>query len=304
MLLMRNRSAVELIGKDRRRYIMIVAIASGKGGTGKTTVSVNLARMLGSDVRLLDCDVEEPNGHLFLKGSMIKEEIITIPIPQVDESLCDGCGECGSFCEFHAIVTFGTTPLVFPEMCHGCGGCMKVCPQKAISEINKRIGVVETMQAGNITLIQGRLDVGVAMAPPLIRAVKACLQYGGVLAILDAPPGTSCPVIATLRETDFVVLVTEPTPFGLHDLKLAVDMVRELGISFGVVINRVGIGDNRVHEYCNEQNIPVIVEIPDDRRIAEAYSRGELIVESLPEYRGLFLSLIEKTQKLINVVKA
>jgi MinD superfamily P-loop ATPase len=282
---------------------MIVAIASGKGGTGKTTVSVNLARMLESDVRLLDCDVEEPNGHLFLKGSTIKEEIITIPIPQVDESLCDGCGECGGFCEFHAIVTFGTTPLVFPEMCHGCGGCMKVCPHKAITEINKRIGVVETVQAGNITLIQGRLDVGVAMAPPLIRAVKARMQ-NDVPAILDAPPGTSCPVIATLRETDFVVLVTEPTPFGLHDLKLAVDMVRELGISFGVVINRVGIGDNRVHKYCNEQNIPVILEIPDDRRIAEAYSRGELIVESLPEYRGLFLNLIERTQKSINVVKA
>jgi MinD superfamily P-loop ATPase len=282
---------------------MIVAIASGKGGTGKTTVSVNLARMLGSDVRLLDCDVEEPNGHLFLNGSKIKEEIITIPIPQVDESLCDGCGECGSFCEFHAIVTFGTAPLVFPEMCHGCGGCMKVCPQKAIRGINKRIGVVETVQAGNITLIQGCLDVGVAMAPPLIRAVKAHLQ-NGVPAILDAPPGTSCPVIATLRETDFVLLVTEPTPFGLHDLKLAVDMVRELGISFGVVINRVGIGDNRVHKYCNKQNIPVILEIPDDRRIAEAYSRGELIVESLPEYRGLFLSLIEKTRKSINVVKA
>jgi MinD superfamily P-loop ATPase len=282
---------------------MIVAIASGKGGTGKTTVSVNLARMLGSDVRLLDCDVEEPNVHLFLKGSTTKEEIINIPIPQVDESLCDGCGECGIFCEFHAIVTFGTAPLVFPEMCHGCGGCMKVCPQKAIREINKRIGVVETVQAGNITLIQGRLDVGVAMAPPLIRAVKDRLQ-DDLPAILDAPPGTSCPVIATLRVTDFVVLVTEPTPFGLHDLKLAVDMVRELGISFGVVINRVGIGDNRVHNYCTEQNIPVILEIPDDRRIAEAYSRGELIVESLPEYRGLFLSLIEKTLKSINVEKA
>jgi MinD superfamily P-loop ATPase len=282
---------------------MIVAIASGKGGTGKTTVSVNLARMLGSDVRLLDCDVEEPNVHLFLKGSTTKEEIINIPIPQVDELLCDGCGECGSFCEFHAIVTFGTAPLVFPEMCHGCGGCMKVCPQKAIREINKRIGVVETVQAGNITLIQGRLDVGVAMAPPLIREVKARLQ-NRLPAILDAPPGTSCPVIATLRETDFVVLVTEPTPFGLHDLNLAVDMVRELGISFGVVINRVGIGDNRVHNYCNEQNIPVILEIPDDRRIAEAYSRGELIVEALPEYRGLFLSLIEKTLKSINVEKA
>ena len=281
---------------------MIVAVASGKGGTGKTTVSVNLARVLGSDVRLLDCDVEEPNVHLFLKGSMTKEEIVTIPIPEVNESLCDGCGDCGKFCEYHAIVTFGTAPLVFPEMCHGCGGCTMVCPQKAIREIDKRIGVVETLKAGNITLIQGRLDVGSAMAPPLIREVKANLQ-NGVHAILDAPPGTSCPVIATLRETDFVVLVTEPTPFGLHDLKLAVDMVRELGIPFGVVINRVGVGDERVHVYCNEENIPIILEIPDDRRIAEAYSRGELIVESLPEYRGLFLSLIEKTINSKNVEK-
>jgi len=279
---------------------MILAVASGKGGTGKTTVSVNLAWMLGSDVRLLDCDVEEPNAHLFLKGSMTKEEIVTIPVPQVDESLCDGCGECGKFCEYHAIVTFGTAPLVFPEMCHGCGGCAMVCPQKAIHEINKRIGVVETLQAGNITLIQGRLDVGSAMAPPLIREVKARLQKG-LPAILDAPPGTSCPVIATLRETDFVVLVTEPTPFGLHDLKLAADMVRELGIPFGVVVNRVGVGDERVHVYCKEQKIPLMLEIPDDRRIAEAYSRGELIVESLPEYRGLFLNLIEKTINSKNV---
>ena len=279
---------------------MIVAVASGKGGTGKTTVSVNLARVLGSDVRLLDCDVEEPNAHLFLNGSMIKEETITIPVPEVDESLCDGCAECGKFCQYHAIVTFGTAPLVFPEMCHGCGGCTMVCPQKAIREIDKRIGVVETLQAGNITLIQGRLDVGSAMAPPLIRAVKACLK-NGLPAILDAPPGTSCPVIATIHETDFVVLVTEPTPFGLHDLKIAADMVQELGIPFGVVVNRVGIGDDRVHVYCKEKNISVILEIPDDRRIAEAYSRGELIVESLPEYRGLFLRLIEKTINLYNV---
>lgn len=286
--------------QQRWRYVMIVAVASGKGGTGKTTVSVNLARVLGSEVRLLDCDVEEPNAHLFLKGSKIKEEIVTIPIPQVDESLCDGCGECGKFCEYHAIVTFGTAPLVFPEMCHGCGGCTMVCPPKAIREIDKRIGVVETLQAGNITLIQGLLDVGSAMAPPLIRAVKAHLQ-NGLPAILDAPPGTSCPVIATLRETDFVVLVTEPTPFGLHDLKLAVDMVRVLGIPFGIVVNRVGVGDDRVHVYCNEQNIPVILEIPDDRRIAEAYSRGELIVESLPEYRELFLNLIQKTIHLNSI---
>ncbi len=270
---------------------MILAIASGKGGTGKTTVAVNTARALGSEVLLLDCDVEEPNAHLFLPGRVSSADAVSIPVPQVDESLCDGCGECGSFCEYHAIVSFGTLPLVFPEMCHGCGGCTMVCPPKAIRETDRRIGVIETIQSGNITLIQGRLDVGVAMAPPLIRAVKARLEDGRP-AILDAPPGTSCPVIAAIRDVDHVVLVTEPTPFGLHDLKLAVETVRELGIPFGVVINRVGIGDERVHVYCKEENIPVLLEIPDDRRIAEAYSRGELIVDALPEYRELFLDLM------------
>ena len=273
---------------------MILAVASGKGGTGKTTVSVNLARALGSEVALLDCDVEEPNAHLFLAGDLRGEENVTIPNPQVDEALCDGCGECSRFCEYHAIVSFGTTPLLFSEMCHGCGGCAKVCPRKAIREAEKRIGVVETMHAGNITLIQGRLDIGLAMAPPLIRAVKARLR-NGMPAILDAPPGTSCPVIATLRGADLVLLVTEPTPFGLHDLKLAVGLVRAIGIPFGVVVNRVGIGDERVHAFCSKENIPVLLEIPDDRRIAEVYSEGRLIVEALPEYRGLFERLLEKT---------
>jgi MinD superfamily P-loop ATPase len=271
---------------------MIIAIASGKGGTGKTTVSMNLARVLGAPVQLLDCDVEEPNAHLFLKSTRIREEVVSIPVPQVDELLCDGCGECGRFCEYHAIVSFGTKPLVFAEMCHGCGGCAKVCPKKAIRETDHRIGVIKTDQSESITLIQGCLDVGVAMAPPLIREVKARLQ-NGTHAILDAPPGTSCPVIVTIRGADFVMLVTEPTPFGLHDLTLAVDMVRELGIPFGVIVNRMGIGDDRVHAFCGEQNIPVLLEIPDDRRIAEAYSRGEVIVDALPEYRGLFESLLE-----------
>jgi MinD superfamily P-loop ATPase len=271
---------------------MTVAIASGKGGTGKTTVAVNLARVLGTPVQLFDCDVEEPNVHLFLKGTARGEDVVTIPVPVVDESLCDACGECSRFCQYHALVSFNTKPLFFPGMCHGCGGCTKVCPRKAISEQGHRIGLVETMQAGNVTLFTGRLDVGVAMAPPLIRAVKA-RRHGGLTAILDASPGTSCPVIATLRDADAVVLVTEPTPFGLNDLKLAVDMVRELRIPFGVVVNRVGVGDERVHAFCREQDIPVLLEIPDDRRIAEAYSRGEIVVDALPEYRGHFTRLWE-----------
>lgn len=278
---------------------MILAVASGKGGTGKTTVSANLTRVLGFDMWLLDCDVEEPNCHLFLKGKVCEVETVSIPVPHADESLCNGCGECSRFCAYHAIALLGTSLLVFPEMCHGCGGCAKVCPRNALQEVNNRIGIVEIIQSNHITLIQGRLDVGKAMAPPLIRAVKAHLQKD-IISILDAPPGTSCPAITTLRNTDFVLLVTEPTPFGLHDLKLAVDTVRQIGLPFGVVVNRVGIGDDRVHAYCNEENIPILLEIPDDRRIAEIYSKGNLVVETLPEYRKLFQNLSKKMMNLKN----
>ncbi len=276
---------------------MKIAIASGKGGTGKTTVAVNLAQVYGSPVQLLDCDVEEPNAHLFLKGTVRTREIVTIPIPEVDQSLCDACGECSRFCQYHAIVSLKTAPLVFPELCHGCGGCALVCPRRAIRQTDRRIGTIEVLEADKVSLIQGRLDVGVATTPPLIRAVKTRVQLG-TPAILDAPPGTSCPVVTALRGTDFVVLVTEPTPFGLHDLQLAVEMVRQLGIPFGVVVNRMGIGDDRVQMFCAQEDVPILVEIPDDRRIAEAYSRGSLIVEALPEYQSLFEGLWEKTMGL------
>jgi len=272
---------------------VIIAIASGKGGTGKTTLSVNLALAAQTPIQLLDCDVEAPNAHLFLNPSGIESTVVHVPIPVVDESACDGCGECGRMCEYHAIVSFGSVPLVFPEMCHGCGGCMRVCPRHAISEKGHRIGEVHISTVGHITLIEGKIDVGIAMAPPLIRAVKSRLS-ASVPVLLDAPPGTSCPVIASIRDADFVILVTEPTAFGLHDLSLAVDMTRALNRPFAVVVNRMGIGDDRVHQFCREEGIRILAEIPDDRRIAEAYSEGRTIVDAIPAYRGLFHSILNQ----------
>ena len=252
---------------------MTVAIASGKGGTGKTTVALNLALAIDGPVRLLDCDVEEPNCHIFLNPSIQEREAISIPVPFVDEAKCTACGECGRFCQYHAIVSLKTKPLVFPELCHGCGGCAKVCPTGAISEVEHEIGVVETGASGTIRLVQGRLNVGVPLSPPLIRAVKRRTGDGGPV-LIDCPPGTSCPVISALRGSDFVVLVTEPTPFGLNDLALAVEAVRVMGIPFAVVLNRASTGDLRVVEYCGREAIHILLELPEDRRVAEAYSRG------------------------------
>jgi len=282
---------------------MKIAIASGKGGTGKTTVAVNLALSVEGNVQVLDCDVEEPNCHIFLQMQMTHVETVGVPVPEVDEEQCNACGECGKVCQFSAIVSIKTKPLVFPELCHGCGACAKVCPTKAISEVDRPIGVVEAGQAGPVRFVQGRLNVGEPMAPPLIRAVKRRADGDG-LAIFDSPPGTSCPVIATLRESDFVVLVTEPTPFGLNDLVIAVETVRQLDIPFGVVINRADVGDARVREYCRAEGIPVLLEIPDDRRVAEAYSRGEPAVVAVPEIRDEFRKLYQEIVKRMKVAAA
>ena len=265
---------------------MKIAIAGGKGGTGKTTVAVNLACVLadnGQTVQYLDCDVEEPNGHIFLKPRITTTESVGIPVPVVDEEKCTGCRKCAEVCQYHAIAVL-KKPLVFAELCHRCGGCALVCPEAAIREENRTIGVVETGQAGAVAFVQGRLNVGEPMAPPLIRAVKRKVIRDGV-AILDAPPGTSCPVVATVKNADYVLLVTEPTPFGLNDLRLAVEVIRQLGVRHGVVINRADIGDGRVRDFCTAEKIPVLLEIPDDRRVAEAYSRGEMAVRVLPGWR-------------------
>lgn len=274
----------------------IIAIASGKGGTGKTTVAVNLASVMEGPVTYADCDVEEPNGHIFLKPIIDTTTTVGIPIPVVDLDKCTGCGSCAEACRFNAIACVVEKVLVFAELCHGCGGCTYACPSHAISEKKHAIGVVETGHANNISFIQGRLRVGAAMSPPLIRAVKESLASEGTV-LLDAPPGTSCPVIAAVKGSDFVLLVTEPTPFGLHDLKLAVETVRQLGIPFGVVVNRCDIGDHRVTEYCREETIPILLEIPDDRRIAEAYSRGEMAVNAVPEVKHSFIRLDQRIRE-------
>ncbi len=276
---------------------MIIAIASGKGGTGKTTLAVNLAQTYTEPLQLLDCDVEEPNLHLFLPAGEIEEEVITVPIPVVDETLCDGCRACSEFCEYNAIIVPKQVALVFPELCHSCGGCLLVCPQKAIKERDQRIGVIRRNRTGATLLIQGLIDVGVSAVPPLIRAVKKRVNPSLPI-LIDAPPGTSCPVVTSVRGADYVLLVTEPTPFGLHDLTLAVEMVRSLGLSFGVVVNRMGIGDDRVQEFCRRDKIEVLLEIPDDRRIAEAYSRGRLAIEAVPELRPRLLALREHLEDL------
>ena len=275
---------------------MQIAIASGKGGTGKTTVAVSLSLCAPGPVQLLDCDVEEPNCHIFLKPEILSRQSVGIPVPVVDESKCTACGDCGRICQYHAIVSLKTRPLVFPELCHGCGGCSKVCPTGAITEVSREIGVVETGNRGAVGFAQGRLNVGNPMSPPLIRAVKAHAKRDE-LTLIDCPPGTSCPVIAALRGSDFVMLVTEPTPFGLHDLMLAVDTVRQLGLPFGVIINRADIGDGRVRDYCRDQSIPVLLEIPDDRRIAVAYSRGQAPVEALPEFKPGFEQLLQRVRQ-------
>ncbi|MCX5832699.1 MAG: ATP-binding protein [Deltaproteobacteria bacterium] len=274
----------------------IIAIASGKGGTGKTTVAVNMAAALSRasiSVRLMDCDVEEPNAHIFLQPIMTSRESAFVPVPVVDEEKCDGCGRCGEACRFSAIVALGAKAITFPALCHSCGGCIMACPKKAITESSREIGLIEKGMSQGIEFIHGYLKIGEAMSPPLIRAVKKQATCDGVT-IIDAPPGTSCPVIQAIRGSDYVILVTEPTPFGLHDLNLAVETVRQLGIPCGVVVNRVGIGDARTHDYCNLRDIRIIGEIPDDRRAAEAYSRGELLIDALPHLKEKFWGIFSR----------
>ena len=283
---------------DARIGRMVICIASGKGGTGKTTIATNLAMSLNGKVQLLDCDVEEPNAHLFLKPELNHTERITTPVPEVDLEKCDFCGQCGEICQFSAITVIGKKVLTFPELCHSCKGCMMVCPREAISEKGRELGVLEKGWSGRVEFIHGLLRVGEAMSPPLINQVKAHIDPEKI-AIIDAPPGTSCPVIVTLKGSDFAILVTEPTPFGLNDLKLAVGAVRILGIPLGIIINRCDVGDDRVATYAREENIPILMEIPNDRKIAEAYSRGIMMVDVVPEMKDRFQAMYDKIRELL-----
>ena len=282
---------------------MIISVASGKGGTGKTTIAVNLALSLQKDsAQLIDCDVEEPNSHIFLSPIIHRVTSVGIPVPRIDESKCTYCGKCAKVCEYHAIAVILENVLVFNELCHGCGACSYLCPEKAIFEVEREIGIIQEGSANGIPFVNGVLNVGEPMASPLIRKTKEKIQKEKIV-ILDAPPGTACPVIETVKGSDFCLLVTEPTPFGLNDLELAVGMLERLGIPMGVAINKADVGDRKVWDYCHSQNIPILMEIPMDRQIAESYSRGIPIVVENPSYIQKFEGLFEKIKNQIAVSK-
>jgi len=293
---------------------MIISVASGKGGTGKTTIAVNLALALAKNkeknVQFLDCDVEEPNAHLFLKPVITNSESVKIPVPKIDDEKCNYCGKCAEVCVFNAIAVTKNKVLVFPGLCHGCGACTLFCPENAISEQGREIGILEEGKAGSISFIHGRLNIGEPMAPPIIRKIKKRINKAGIkgkdnnitnhnITLIDAPPGTSCPVIESIKGSDYTILVTEPTPFGLHDLILTVEVLKKLNIPHGVVLNKCDIGDHQVEEYCKKNNIPLLLFIPMDKEIAVAYSQGISIVQINSFYKQKFIQLFQKIVQTI-----
>ena len=273
---------------------MIISVASGKGGTGKTTIATNLVLSIPGSI-YLDADVEEPNGHLFLNPMIHDEKIISRKIPEIDYDRCNFCGVCARTCEFHAISVLPKMVLVFGELCHSCGACAYFCPEKAIVEVDKPLGILRT---GEIlpekkSFYEGRLNIGEMMASPLISKLKQ-ICHPNKINIVDAPPGTSCSMVESVSETDYCILVTEPTPFGLHDLKLSIEVLQFLEIHFGVVINKSQKESDLIEDYCSETEIPVLLKLPFDRRLAEAYSQGEPAVKLFPDLKNRFNELYEK----------
>jgi MinD superfamily P-loop ATPase len=276
------------------RVPAVIAVASGKGGRGKTTVSTNLARVLSGRcaVQYIDCDVEEPNGHLFLRPQLTQKRDVTVPLPVIDEELCFHCRACTGACQFNALAEFPGFTLVLPELCHGCGACLHACPRRAITERERVIGSLERGHADGIAFLQGRINVGEVLSPVIVRELISERAREGTV-LIDAPPGASCPAVQAIRQAHLVLLVTEPTPFGLNDLEIAVEMTAGMGLRMGVVVNRAVPEDTRVERFCGERGIPVFARIPEDRRVAEAYSRGVLAVDALPEARVWFESLAQ-----------
>lgn len=274
---------------------MIISIASGKGGTGKTTIAVNLALSLAEneEVQLIDCDVEEPNAHIFLKPEITETKEAFVPVPEIDKNKCTSCGECAKACEFNAIAILPKKFMIFNELCHGCGLCKIVCPENAITEKKRAIGIIEKGISGRIGFVHGKLNIGEAMSSNLISVVKDEIDKNKI-AIIDAPPGAACPVIKTLHNSDYCVLVTEPTPFGLHDLRIAVEVLEKLKIPHGVIINRDGIGNDETEKFCNENKIPILLKIPYNKKIAELYSKGIPYVTKMPEWKERFLDVFKK----------
>jgi MinD superfamily P-loop ATPase len=281
---------------------MIVAVASGKGGTGKTTVAASLATIWDAPVTAVDLDVEEPNLHLFLNPDLTGRALAHMPVPVVDESKCTYCGACSDLCQFKAISVFNQVIMTFPEMCHGCGGCLAICPEKAISAGQRELGEISWGKHGAVDFLAGRLRVGEAMSPPLMRQVKVRLDEklaaAGGDAIIDAPPGVSCPAVNAVLDSDVIVLVTEPTPFGVYDFKLAWEAFSPLKKPLGAVINRAGLGNDAIYRFCREQGLPILAEIPYDRAIAEAYARGQIIASLSADFHRLFVSLRDQVRDL------